>query len=1101
MVIETSKARRFASAGKMAFIHPFVISVPQTSHPFVPMAEGSSRYAISVSCAGSGTAPLHAGAMALTIALSRVLKARTSAGAATSGNHVMVQNARPPSASRVVGRHVPRAPRASSHAASSPETNHTSAVASSQTGAPASRPVASSSPSSRCVELAGDVPSAGAQAAAAIARSATIPTRDGWREGRFIEDPLDGSIRKVSGNRIYANAEPLLTRPASIARASRVLSALVHLTLVSGLGLGCSRTGTSSAPPPEAGPLPVHDAPFAGCAAVVREGRADGGVVCELAPPGSVRVALPDGLRSIDVAPGTKRIDIDVLASGGPARFTLAMKAPERRAWLDEARALRTSGDMAHARAVLEPHLQAPDPTERAFAEGMLARILLAEGRGGEAFPRFRRAIELHRAAGRVSDAADDSFALAFGLDQRSHRYDEARAVLDAAATDIALYPEGRAREPYYRGLLASETGDERTALGLLREAERRAAELGMVKLARNARASAALVLEGLGRVAEALTIAREIDREANVDGSPCERAESANNVGWLALLAGEDAKPALERAIQAEGCTDAYVRSTAFANRARLALREGDPAAATSSLAQARMVVSEPRGVERIDNLEIEGRIALARGEPTRALRAFDAALALARAAVLPLLEWKVLVARGAALEALGRAEAAARAFVEAEAVLDDAALLAPLGEGRAAFVADRAESAKTAVELLARMHRAEQVARVARRSRARVLAGIERSLRISTLSEADRVRWEKAVHEFRRARADLDAAAANDWKLSEAALKEAVLQRRSQEDALRTALEQALALLPRSRPSTGDPELAPGDLELVIHPTRRGWIAVARDVTSSIVRVAPPPTATADELSRFLGSFASSIVRARRLRVHAYGAWRGVDVHALSFSGEPLVARVAVDYPIGLAAPGAPAASDASASGARWLVVGDPTGDLPNASSEARAVSASLREGSHDTVTLLVRDDATSARVSEALRGSRGLHYAGHGLYAGREGWESALPLAGGGRLTIPDILSLSPAPERVVLTGCDAARSEGDAEGLGIAQAFVVAGAAEALAPVRPVSDVLAARLAGQLRPEEGRLSDAWRRAVLRLRADDPSVDWAAFRVVAR
>ena len=35
---------------------------------------------------------------------------------------------------------------------------------------------------------------------------------------------------------------------------------------------------------------------------------------------------------------------------------------------------------------------------------------------------------------------------------------------------------------------------------------------------------------------------------------------------------------------------------------------------------------------------------------------------------------------------------------------------------------------------------------------------------------------------------------------------------------------------------------------------------------------------------------------------RVRAYGAWIGVDVHALDLDGAPLLAKVAVDYPLGL-------------------------------------------------------------------------------------------------------------------------------------------------------------------------------------------------------
>ena len=96
---------------------------------------------------------------------------------------------------------------------------------------------------------------------------------------------------------------------------------------------------------------------------------------------------------------------------------------------------------------------------------------------------------------------------------------------------------------------------------------------------------------------------------------------------------------------------------------------------------------------------------------------------------------------------------------------------------------------------------------------------------------------------------------------------------------------------------------------------------------------------------------------------------------------------------------------------------------------------------------------------------------------------------------------MLSLAPAPARVVLSGCDSAKSEGDAEGLGLAQAFVAAGSKEVLAPTRPVPDVLAAKIASRIHRDNAPLANALRDAVSDLRKEDPKSDWAAFRVLAR
>jgi CHAT domain-containing protein len=227
-------------------------------------------------------------------------------------------------------------------------------------------------------------------------------------------------------------------------------------------------------------------------------------------------------------------------------------------------------------------------------------------------------------------------------------------------------------------------------------------------------------------------------------------------------------------------------------------------------------------------------------------------------------------------------------------------------------------------------------------------------------------------------------------------------------------------------------------------------------------------------------------------------YGWLRAIDFHALPFRGEPLVASVAVEYALDL-----PAARPAIASGAA-LVVSDPTDDLPATRVEAAAVAVRLRDAGWSVVRVEGRD-ATSARVRQELPRAALFHYAGHGLFAGHDGIESALPLASGGSLTLGDIFALGATPSRVVLSGCDAARTtESDgAEGLGLAQAFVLAGADFVIAPWRKVDDASAATLSAALAKDLSRSADGaevLRAAQNRLRAaSDPS--WAAFRVVAR
>lgn len=901
----------------------------------------------------------------------------------------------------------------------------------------------------------------------------------------------------------------------------------------------CRRTPPSPSPAPEE----KLEVGFAGCAAVVA--RSDG-VVCELAEPRKLRLVVPAGARDVtiqagDETPLASRVEaagnatahvLEVPSSAASvvvrariadraARFTLRVAPARKLAWADDAKALRGRGDLAGARAAADKHTDAGDDDERAAARDLLARITLAEGHADDAFPIFREAIASHRAAGRISDAVDDSFALAFALHQRSHRYDEARAALDGVAKELLSYPEGRARDPYYRGILASETGDRRAALALLREAESRAHALGMARLERNARAAVALEMQVLGRVRESLVILRALEADPEVRG--CERVEVENDLGWGALLANEaaadqreDARAPLERAVAVEECSDAYLKSFALGNLARLAMGQGNVAGAKMHLEAARAAVKEPRGTERMSWLDLEARILLAGHEAEKALARFDEERSLARAGVLLEPEWSALVGRAEALEQLGRRADAVAALVSAEEILDRAMLLVPLGEGRGAFVADRSRSARLAVDWLVALGRNEAAARVARRSRTRVLASVERALRIELLGVEDRARWENAVRSYRSAREAIDAEAAGDWKLPADALARTTEARKEREHALRVSLEGAMAVLTRAsrEPTAGagddagtsEERVPAGDLELLVHPAIQGWIAFATDRTTTTSHRVPAPAAPPDELAaRLFDPIAARIVAAKRVRVRAYGAWRQVDVHALSFKGAPLLAQVPVDYPLGLrAAAGAPTFER------RAVIVGDPSGNLARARAEATLVAKALEP--RMAFRLLVGGDATSRSVAAQLSRAGLFHYAGHGIFSDADGLASTLELAEGGRLSAGDLFALAPAPRKVVLSGCDAARTTGEADDLGLAQALVAAGAEEVLAPVHAISDTLAEKLAAALYTgaaadsacdlaSAGSLAVAARAALLRVHEDDPTLPWEVFRVLAR
>jgi CHAT domain-containing protein len=141
----------------------------------------------------------------------------------------------------------------------------------------------------------------------------------------------------------------------------------------------------------------------------------------------------------------------------------------------------------------------------------------------------------------------------------------------------------------------------------------------------------------------------------------------------------------------------------------------------------------------------------------------------------------------------------------------------------------------------------------------------------------------------------------------------------------------------------------------------------------------------------------------------------------------------------------------------------------------------------------------------VLEALPNARLFHYAGHGVFAGFAGWDSELPLAESSRLTLGDVLSLRPPPAWVVLSSCDAGRSSEEApgEGIGLANAFLLAGSRVVVAATRPVADLSTKDLMLELYHgwQSGEdLPHHLQRAQLACRRRDPSAAaWASFRLL--
>lgn len=893
--------------------------------------------------------------------------------------------------------------------------------------------------------------------------------------------------------------------------------------------------GWTEAPsPPFSAPLDVE---VAGCSAIAR------GPVCELPDDGKLRLwigvqdaarvaihvdeaALPangervQGGLAVPVQVSAGAREIVVTAQGGGARraFRIALQAAKELPAVKAAQALQQKGDAEGAERVLADSLKDADPAVRAAALAQLARIDIARKRTDDAFARFRAAADLYADAGRISDEVNTRVVLSYQLVYNGRRFAEARAVLPPVAS-ARDYAEGPAWIAYGEGVIAYEAADLRAALQPLREAGQRAVRLGAQAVRLAALQVEADTLRMLGRDAEGESLFREASATLPSSADACSRAELYNNLGWFALGARGTARTdpreifaPLERslAIYREGtCRKPWGRANVLTNLALAKVEAGDAAAARADLAAAReAAMGSEHARLSVHWQDCDGRIDLEGDRPEAALAAYERLGSIAAAGRLPVAAWRAALGRALSLERLGRVEGAREAYARAEEILDDHSLVAPVGEGRETFLGRFDESAKHRVRFLLAID-PRAAARAARRARARELTTLGVADRVGGLDAEDRKAWEASLALYRGEREALAKEAARDWQLSARELEEARLARKKRQERAAAELEHALATLGGvSARALGEAELAEpeeGELFLVYHPLPAGWAGFAVTRDGVVARDLGPVdrAAPADELSGILlEPFRAEILAARRIRVLASGALDQLDVHALPWDERPLLALAPVVYGVDVLA----ARVGAAVMGPEALVVSDPRSDLPAARREAQALVTRLRETPGLHVRLLEGPTATHAAFRAAIESPsiELLHYAGHGTFTGHDGWDSGISLADGASVTVGDVLALARVPRRVVLSGCETARTAGGAPaGLGLGQAFVLAGAEAVVAATRPVDDVLTARLmaafygAGAGAPHDA--AARLREAELAAFADAPASDWSSFRVL--
>jgi tetratricopeptide (TPR) repeat protein len=816
---------------------------------------------------------------------------------------------------------------------------------------------------------------------------------------------------------------------------------------------------------------------------------------------------VPEGARSVgvEVDEGSRR-----LSSG----LAVETRRPEPPA-VAQSKELRAAGRLDDAANVLEAALRDAPGGERGPLLSSLARVELAGGHVDEASARFVAAIASHETSGALSSACEDALALAF-VHLQSHRFSDARATLDRAAKLATDIPDDRAHVAYNEGLLAAETGDHRTAMRLALDAAESARRLGNTRLHVLARQESARQLHELGRYDESIATFRAIVESSGPSLAACDRADLLDNLGWAALMLREhspvriadvDARGPIEQALGLfrASCPDPNRTANALANLALADRQEGRLADAWEAIAAARRTATKPATALNLFVHDLEGRLWLDARRPAEALSAFTREGHLAASLGGPEDELVAREGRAEALAALGRRDDAIVELQRADDALDAANGSIPLGEGRDTYLAARERGSITLVDLLVATGRAADALAAARRARTRLLAGIESAGRLERLDPAARATWRERLGRYVQQRDADDEEALHDWELARETLDRVRSARAARAVRLQALLDDALTALHGAPTEARSREPEPGEVELAYFPSADGWTGFAADGRSVKARsLGPIDTAAPPEqlAAAILDPFHDALAGARRIRVLSEGALARVDVHALPFDGAPLLAHAPVEYVLDVRR----VAPESLAPSRTAFVVADPTSDLASARAEATAVAQALQAGAGWQVHTVVGPRVTAAAVRDALAAADLVHYGGHGTYGGRDALESALPLAGDTELTLADVLGLPRVPPIVVLFGCETARdsAQGGHEALGLAHAFVMAGAAAVVATPRLVDDAVAGELATETYHRIAAaptldVTATLRDAELAVRARRPASDWAAFRVL--
>ena len=508
--------------------------------------------------------------------------------------------------------------------------------------------------------------------------------------------------------------------------------------------------------------------------------------------------------------------------------------------------AARRAGPAARASATIQGALPSLEPYVRVWALIELARVHLGADELEQAVTAWQTAADAAQRAGLPTQGTRCRRAAAFAL-YRARRFAPAEELLDVAAEQDHKRGNllGVLRADHYRGMIATQLGDFRRAVGLLEGSAALAWSIGADDDHRLTSEMLALLLSDQGQHARALALLEGLPAPAT-SGQQL-RARYDNNLGWVLLRGMQSgalppdwprASAHLRRALRS---FDAAPRRAAnvVANLAVLELLAGDRSEARRLVEQARKLDPAARGPARVF-VELLGAELLLPERPPQAEAVARRSLSLAldeSGGAETDLVWRTGLALGRALRAQGRPQAALSALRQAQAGLAAVGRRTQLTRARAPFHSDRRDLVTELLDLLTERQQLDEAFAVADASQARVVHSLHAQTRVGRLDASGRAEWGRRLAAYLRLRARFDASlssaellvgdARRAWQRRHRSLQVELLE---QLDALYAWLEGAVGGPPGPAPTAPPvapvpPAHAPLPARSRARRTRRRW------------------------------------------------------------------------------------------------------------------------------------------------------------------------------------------------------------------------------------------------------------------------------------